>query len=300
MPLDSLADARTFTLVVEAGSLSAAARVLQVSPNAVSQRIRGLERRVGVRLLHRTTRSMSLTEEGEVLYRGCLRILAEVDATEAALVATPDALVGRVRAAVPTVASGAFTLEALRALHAEHPALAVQLVVTDDRALDLVAAGIDLAFRYGEPPDSGLIVRRLGDAAFALCATPDYLDAHGRPATPADLSGHDTLRFLDGLPQATWRLTGTDDEALDVPVGGWFESDDSRALGDAVYAGLGIGVRPEGEIAASGGRLERVLPAWRFGRAPVVALMAPGRHRLPRVCAVLDVLAEVFAERLLL
>jgi DNA-binding transcriptional LysR family regulator len=298
MPIDSIADARTFVLVVEGGSLSAAARALQVSPNAVSQRVRAMEARAGVRLLNRTTRSMSLTEEGEALYRRCVRIVAEAEAA-ADDVGGGGGFAGRVRIAVPTVLGGSPTLRALGALHAEHPALRIQLIVSDDRSLDLVGAGIDLAVLYGEPAESGLIVRRLGDVAFALCAAPSYLDARGRPETPGDLAVHDGLRFLESPPQGTWYLTGPDGRDTEVEVGGWFECDSSRALGDAVYAGLGIGVRPEQEVASAGGRIERVLPGWRFGRAPLVALMPPGRHRLRRVRAVLDVVAAVAVETIL-
>lgn len=293
MPIETVAEARTLVLVVEGGSLSAAARTLHISPNAVSQRVRALEARAGVRLLHRTTRSLSLTEEGEALYRHCLRIVAEVEAAEADLERAPAVVRGRVRVAVPTALAGAPTLVALGALHADHPGLRVQLLVTDDRALDLVGAGVDLSFHYGEPPDSGLILRRLGETAVGLCATPAYLDARGRPGVPADLSTHAVLRFLDALPQTTWTLVDADGAEVEAEVGGWFESDSSRALADAVHAGLGIGVRPVREIEQSGG-LERVLPGYTFGRAPLVALMAPGRHRLPRVRAVLDVLSEAF------
>lgn len=293
VPIETIADARTFVLAVEGGSLSAAARALQVSPNAVSQRVRAMEQRAGVRLLVRTTRSMSLTEEGEALYRRCVRIVAEADEAADEVGGNTEGLSGRVRAVVPTVLGAAPTLEALGALHAAHPALRVQLVVSDDRALDLVASGVDLALHYGEPAESGLIAKRIGEVAFVLCAAPSYLDARGRPKTPGDLEGHDGLRFLESPPQDTWRLTGPEGRDVEVPVGGWFESDSSRALGDAVYAGLGIGVRPEAEVVASEDRIERVLPGWRYGRAPLVALMPPGRHRLRRVRAVLDVLADV-------
>ena len=299
VPIETIAEARTFVLAVEGGSLSAAARALHVSPNAVSQRVRVLEGRAGVRLLHRTTRSMSLTEEGEALYRRCLRVLDEVEQAEAEVSAGPAAVAGRVRLVLPTALAVGFTLDALGALRADHPALRVQLVVSDDRALDLVGGGVDLAFHYGEPPDSGLLLRRLGETAFGLCAAPTYLDRRGRPAAPADLVDHDCLRFLDGLPQDSWRLVGPGGADVEAAVGGWLECDTSRVLADAVYAGLGIGVRPEREISRSDGRLEPVLPGYRFGRAPLVALVAPGRQRLPRVRAVLDALAAVFADRVL-
>ncbi len=296
MPIETIAEARTLVLVVEGGSLSAAARALQISPNAVSQRVRSLEARAGTRLLHRTTRSLSLTEEGEALYRRCLRVVAEVDAAEADL-AGGAPLRGRVRIVVPTALAGPSALAALGRLHTAHPDLGVQLLVSDDRSLDLVGAGVDLALHYGEPPDSGLIVRRLGETAFGLCATTGYLDARGRPQTPADLAGHTALRFLSDRPQTSWALAGEDGTPVEAEIAGWFESDSSRALADAVYAGLGVGVRPVREIEA--GALERVLPECTFGRAPLVALMAPGRHRLPRVRAVLDALAAVVTREIL-
>jgi DNA-binding transcriptional LysR family regulator len=294
--LDSLEDLRTFALVVNLGGLSAAARKLQVTTNAVSRRIQRLERQVGARLLHRTTRRLSATDEGRTLYARCERILREVEEAETELVASRSELAGTVRLAVPAGGVESDLLVRLREALNAHPGLAVQLHVTHGR-VDVVESGIDIAVVLGEPSPPSVVARRLGTVAWRLAATPDYLARCGRPRVPNDLTKHRCLRLLSDRPQLEWRLVDVQGREVVVEVGGSFECDDSGALGDATYAGLGIGVRPDHELtrAIEDGRLEAVLPGYRFGNFPRYAILPPGRLRVPRVAAVLELLREAYS-----
>lgn len=291
MPLERLEDLRTFALVVSLGSLSAAARQLHLTTNAISRRLQRLERQVGARLLHRTTRRLSLTDEGQKLHRRCERILREVEEAESELVISRRELSGTVRVAVPATGLEAELLAPLREALDANPDLAVQLHVTHGR-IDLVGSGVDLALVVGDPSPPSLVARRLGTVSWRLAAAPAYLERSGRPRVPGDLARHRCLRLLSDRPQTEWLLTDPRGRELAVEVGGSFECDDSRTLGDAVYAGLGIGIRPERELARAveDGRLEEVLPGYRVGKFALNVILPPGRSRVPRVAAVLELL----------
>lgn len=294
--IDRLEDLHTLVLVVHSGSLSAAARTLGLTTNAVSRRVQRLERRLGVTLLHRTTRSLRLTEEGRRLYERAVRVMRELQEAEEELSVDSAALRGMVRVAVPAALATGALWGLLGSLTREHPRLRVQMRVLNgptDLATLLTREALDIAVHVGEPRDSSLHGRRLGTVSWVLAAAPPYLERHGRPETPEELARHQCLRFLSDLPQSTWTIETPEGGEVVVPIGGALECDDSRALGEAVYAGAGIGVRPAREVAraVANGTLEEVLPGYRFARAPLHALFPAGRDRLPHVRAVLDVLA---------
>ncbi len=292
--IDDLAGLRAFTLSADGGSFTSAARVLGLTTNAVSQRVALLERRLGVRLLQRTTRRMSVTDEGRRLYRRVSAVLEDLDRAEEELRPGADQLGGTVRVSMPAPAATPELLAGLGEALERHRALRIQLLVSHAPA-DVVASGLDLALHMGQPRDSSLVARKLGDPAWLLAASPAYLDRRGRPRKPQDLESHDCLRFLADRPQTEWRLVDRRGRETAVRVGGSFESDDSRVLGDAAYAGLGIGVRGRLELekAAAEGRLEQVLPGHRFAGAPIFALFPPGRLRLARVAAFFELLRGV-------
>src|SRR5262249_42977271 len=154
------------------------------------------------------------------------------------------------------------------------------------------------AIVVGEPTQPSVVARRLGTVAWSLAATPEYLARHGYPRRPADLRKHRCLRFLSSRPQRTWRLIDARGRHVEVAVGGTFECDDSRALGDATYAGLGIGVRPEAELsrAVEQRRLAAVLPGYRFGDFPLYAVLPRGRLRVPHIAAVVELLKTMWSE----
>lgn len=165
-------------------------------------------------------------------------------------------------------------------------------------AVDLVAEAVDIGVVVGQLPETTFVGRLLGRATWVLAAAPSYLDAHGRPRTPTELSAHRCLRLLSNPPQDEWTLVDRRGREVTVQVRGGYEADDSRALGDAAYAGLGIGVRPAGECtrAQRGGRLERVLPGYRFQPLDVYALVPKGRLRVPRVAACIEALRAAVHE----
>ncbi len=297
MSLDRVDELRTFVGVVDAGSFTKAARLLRLSTNAVSHRVLNLEERLGVRLLTRTTRALSVTEEGQVLYERARRVVEELEAIEAEVGASSHAVRGLVRLVIPAQGIDTTFLAAVGALLEANPSLSVQLRVTS-QAVDVVADRADLALWVGKPPASSLISRRLGTLSWALAATPNYLDQHGRPRRPEDLSKHRCLRFLSERTQDVWRLVDLRGRVVSVPVQGGFEADDSRVLGDAVYAGVGIGPRPDRELigAIREGRLERVLPTHRFETLELFALMPRRSARLPRVTALVTALKAGLAE----
>lgn len=293
----SLEELRAFTAVYEAGGFTAAGRRLAITTNAVSVRVQKLEEELGVRLFARTTRSVSATEEGRNFYGRVSRILSDLEEAEEELRPRGSGLRGRVRLAVPGALATQPLLERLRELLKAHPELSVQTRVSS-LPIDLVSEAIDIGVVVGQLPESTFVGRLLGRVTWVLAASPAYLEEHGRPRTPADLREHRCLRLFSNPPQDEWTLVDRRGREVVVSVRGSFEADDSRALGDATYCGLGIGVRPLGECsrAVREGRLEHVLPAYRFQPLDVYGVIPKGRIRIPRVAACLDVLREAVLE----
>lgn len=295
MTLDSLDDVRLFRQVVISGGISAAARVLNSNKNRISQRLASLEQVVGVRLAHRTTRSFRLTEEGERFYASVEPLLEAAERSELS-VASTRAMEGRVRLALRSTMIGLGIGAEITQLMQAAPKLKLQLVVMDEKA-DLLAGGFDLAMQVGSLPDSSLVATRLGTVSVVLAAAPSYLDTHGRPKTPSDLTRHLCIRKLGEVPEKVWSLVNRRGVRFAASVGGTFECSDSQLQSEVLYAGLGIGLRPAEEVrrAEAAGRLERVLPSWEFASVPVWAISPKGRLRLPRVALIVDLLKRVVA-----
>lgn len=292
--LESLDELRVFIRVVDQRSFSAAARSLGRTTNVVSRRIAQLEERLGVRLLHRTTRSVSVTDEGLRFAEASRRILDDVELAESA-VRHVDEAAGLVRLVVPTVFVGFGLVSALGQILARNAALRIELLVSD-APMDLVAAGVDVAI-VDEHASEHNVVRMLGRIHPALAAAPSYIAMCGLPRQPADLAAHACLRFLGRKKQTYWPLVDREGRRVRATLGGRFESNDSRVLHEALYAGLGIGLCTEGELASATavGRLTPVLPNHRVEpmaiRAVVPARPLPRRAR--RVELVLSALSEV-------
>lgn len=284
----SLEEIRAFVAVFEAGSFTAASRRLSLTTNAVSLRVQKLETALDVRLFVRTTRRVSPTEEGRTYYGRVSHLLGELEDAEAELRPQSAGLRGVVRIAVPGALAQPL-LERMGSWLDEHPALVVQLRVAS-APIDLVADGIDIGVVVGQVPETAFVGRLLARVTWVLAASPAYLAARGRPRTPSELASHRCLRLLSYPSQDEWTLVDRSGREVAVPVRGGLECDDSRALGDATYAGLGIGIRPAGECARATreARLVRVLPAYAFQPLDVYALVPKGRIRVPRVAACLE------------
>jgi DNA-binding transcriptional LysR family regulator len=293
VPIDSLQDVRVFRQIVASGGITAAARVLADSKNRVSQRLAALERALGVRLANRTTRSLTLTEEGERFYEHSAGLLEAAERTESSL-AVAASLEGRVRIAVRSSLGGRGLGAELARLLQSAPRLQLQVAVVDENS-DLLAEGFDLAVQVGALKDSSFVATRLVVSSYVLAASPAYLDAHGRPQTPADLARHQCLRKLSHPAEATWALVSRRGRSVRVPIGGALECNDAQLQGEALFAGLGIALRLADEVrrGAVAGTLERVLPGWSFEPFPVWIVSPRGRLKVPRVAAVAALLRRV-------
>lgn len=295
MPIESLADVRVFRQVVASGGISAAARVLHDSKNRVSQRLVALERALGVRLAHRTTRSVRLTEEGERFYAHSAALVEAADRVELAIGAA-EGIDGRVRLAIRSALAGLGLGAELARLAKVAPNLRLQVAVVDENT-DLLGGGFDLAVQVGALRDSSLVATRLASPTYGLAAAPEYLERHGRPRSPAALSDHQCLRKLGDAPETRWSLVSRQGRRVSARIGGTFESSDAHVQLEALLAGLGIGLLPLVEIRrlSALGTVERVLPSWDFAPLSVWLVSPEGCLRVPRVAAVAEAVRKVVA-----
>lgn len=294
--LDDLNELRTFQQVLLHGSLTGAARALGVSLAVVSKRLATLERRSGVRLVNRTTRSLSPTEEGERLLVEVDRALEAIAQAEELLASGRDEPVGTLRVSAPVSFGRRHVAPVLGRLAHRHPRLAVSLSL-DDRLVDVAGGAFDAAIRIGGLGDTSATMLKLADNRRVLAAAPAYLDRRGRPATPDDLSDHAVLRYGDSV--APWSLSGPDGETASFAAVPRLRVDDGDVVHDWCIDGHGIMMRSVVDIGADleAGRLERVLPGWSGEAAPIVALYA-GRDRQPRKLRVfLDAISAALRRR---
>jgi LysR family transcriptional activator of dmlA len=295
-PPAASAEMQFFHLLVRSGSLSAAARELQVTTPAVSKRLAQLEQRLGVTLLNRTTRRISLTHEGEVYLGHARRILAELEAAEAEVrgaLAEPQGLL-RVNA---TLGFGRMHVAPLIASFARrHPQVEVQLQLSVNPP-PLAEDAFDVCVRFGEPPDARVIARLLAPNRRLLCASPAYLARHGTPKAPTDLAGHNIIAIRQGdEAYGVWRLR-SGKRVETVKVRGNLSTNDGEIAVNWALAGHGIVLRAEWDVARylRSGRLRPVLENWQSPPADIHAVY-PARHQgAARVRAFVEHLAEHFA-----
>jgi DNA-binding transcriptional LysR family regulator len=296
--MDHLAAMRIFAQVVEAKGFAAAARSLGISKAQVSKQVAGLERDLGVKLLHRTTRRLSLTEAGGVFYDGCQRAIAEVAAAEAAVASLTGEPRGRLRVSAPLSFGLRHLAPALESFMNRYPDVRVELSL-NDRRVDLVEEGFDIGLRIGTPEDSSLIARRLASITRICAAAPSYLDREGRPRAPADLKAHRHLLYDNIAHPNVMRLAGPGGVLRQVKVAGVLAANNGDILLSATIAGLGITFVPSFILgdALRDGALERVLPGWRGSeRSALYCLFPPDRHMLPKLRVFIDFLADWFGD----
>jgi DNA-binding transcriptional LysR family regulator len=289
----NLNDLQFFVQAVENGSFAAAARRLGVPKSTVSKRVGELEARLGARLIHRTSRSFSLTELGRDFFEHARASVIEAENAENIVrtrLGEPSGIV-RLTTSVPTAQ---FTLAPLLdALTQRYPKLLLSLHVTD-RFVDIVQEGFDIAIRsHQQPlPDSALVQRRLAVNDFHVVAAPAYLERHGTPARPEDLADHRAI--ISSATDTTWRLRDADGKPGDVSVNPVMAADEPFVLLKAAAAGIGITVLPTSVYlpAIEDGTLRRVLPDWTVGQITTSILIPHRRGQLPAVRAVVDFLIE--------
>lgn len=241
---DSLGGVDVFVAAVESGSFAAAAERLHLTRSAVAKTIARIEARLKVRLFHRTTRSQSLTEDGQVYYERCVRALEELRAGEAALDSGRREASGRLRVSMPVLFGRRCVAPVLARLAMEHPKLELDLSFCD-RPVDLIEDGFDLAIRNGLIGDgAGLMTRTIGLQRMTVCAAPDYLAAHGRPDTLEDLAVHHAIVYGRAGRIKTWQFPVGDREVREMTPPSRIRFDDLEAIADAAEAGHGLAWLP--------------------------------------------------------
>ncbi len=278
--MDDLRRFAFLAAVVEAGSMSAAARALGTSPSAVSQQLRQLEREGGVTLLHRTTRRLSLTEAGERVHAESAALLAAARRARAQLALSRDAPTGELRLSA-TVGFARHVAPALGPLLAAHPSLTLKLLV-DDAPIDLVHARVDLAIRYGRLADSSWVARRLCDFEMQVLAAPSLLQRHGLPTHPGQLAELPWLTLARSGPAVPLALSGPGGAQASLRPRGRISSNNQLSLQQMCVAGLGLAwlARSDVDDDLRAGRLQVVLPDWTSPGLPAWAV-TPQRDAQP-------------------
>jgi DNA-binding transcriptional LysR family regulator len=293
---DTLSLLQTFVRTVEAGSFTAVARQMRASQPTVSRQIAALEDHLGCLLIRRTTRALTLTDEGRVFYDHALRVLEAATEAEGSVGRRRGRATGRLRLACSGVFGRLHVIPHLPAFMAEYPEVEIDLTM-QDRFVDLVEDGIDLAIRLGEVTDPGLIARRIGSTRRRVLATPGYLAAHGTPQHPDDLTAHRCIVYTGLAAGQTWAFA-TPQGPLSVDIAGSFQVDSTEGVRAAVLAGLGIAYIPTWHFVA--GEIERgdlsvLLDAFAPPPQPISAVWASRRHLSPKVRAAIDHFAAAFA-----
>jgi DNA-binding transcriptional LysR family regulator len=292
--MDRLQAMHTFVRVVESGSFSAVARELATTQSAVSKQVAALERHLGARLLARTTRSLSLTEEGGRYFEATRRLVADVAEAEAGMRRGRAQLSGWLRVSASVGFGHRVLTPLLGAFLAEHPGVRIDLKLSDG-FIDLVEQGIDVAVRIGMlPPDSSLVARRLGEVERGVFASRRYLDsrpAKGRmPKVPADLEHHACIVYTELARRNAWTLRTPDGSDVTVRVPAAFQTNSSEGVRAATLAGLGVTLSPNFLFAdaLARGDVLRLLPGWFAVPLPIHLLTTPERRGAAKVKAFIE------------
>lgn len=294
--MDRLTAMRVFVEVVESGGFSAAADRLAMSRAMVTRHIAALEQWLGARLLQRTTRSVTLTDAGEGCLRRSQQMLALMEDVEQETSRNDTALRGQLRVTCSTSFAYAQLAAALADFLRDHERLKIDLNVSES-ALNLVEARIDLALRISAEPDPSLIGRVLAPCASVLVASPAYLAEHGEPQQPADLAVHRGLSYLN-FGKSRWLLS-RGEERCEVAMGSQLSANEATVLLQAALAGGGVALQPRYLVNdhLAQGRLKALLPDWAPPAMSVYALYPSRKHLPPAVRALLDFLAQRFADQ---
>jgi DNA-binding transcriptional LysR family regulator len=292
--MDKFQEMQAFTAVVDAGSFVRASEALVMSKAAVSRQIAELETRLGVRLLHRTTRKLSLTQEGEVFYARCRELLGALDEAEAEVTARSGQAVGTLKVSAP-VSFGLLHLASLWAgFMAAHPDVSLDITLSD-RIVDLVEEGFDVAVRIARLPSSSLVSRQLSSTRMVLCATPEYLKVHGSPGQVSELAQHQVLAYTLLSMGESWEFDGPQGQ-VSVKVMPRMRSNSGDTCRAVALGDQGLILQPAFLVAEDlrSGRLVEVLPEYRSLELGIYALYPTRKHVLPKVRLLIDYLVESF------
>ena len=293
--MDLIYGLHTFIRVIETGSFSAVARESSTSQSAVTRQVAQLEEHFGVRLFHRTTRKLSLTDDGQVLVARARSLLEQAEDLEETFGKNSGSAVGLVRVGMP-VGAALLLVSDFAALLRRHPGLSVELVVSE-QIDNLIGERIDLALRFGQSGDTSLVARAVGTIGANLVAAPAYLERHGAPEHPSDLVNH-TCIIQDMGPDSTRWLFNGPEGPVEVEVAGALRSNHNLVVRQAALAGHGIALLGDPltmpEIHA--GRLYRLLPNYIARRRQAFIVYPSRRHLAQRTRVVIDFMVEEFRE----
>lgn len=295
--MDTIDGMRTFVAVILEGSFTGAAERLNMSPQLVSKYVGQLEDRLGARLINRTTRRISITEAGQAYHDRCRYILAEIDEMESAVGDTAAAARGTLRINAPMTFGTMHLSNAIAEYQRIQPEVTVDLTL-DDRVVDIVSEGYDVAIRIGHLQGSSLVARRLAPVRLVICASPDYLAERGVPETPHDLKDHECLRYTLSGDSTLWQFKDGD-QPLEVRVDGRFVANNGDAIRIATLAGRGLSVSPTfivGEDIRKD-RLQVVLEDYEVDPMGVYAVYAHRQYLSGKVRTFVDFLGEYFGSR---
>ncbi|CAN7256382.1 LysR family transcriptional regulator [Bradyrhizobium sp. LjRoot220] len=292
----SLERMRSFVRVAERGNLSAVAREFGIGQSTITRHLRELEEAVGVPLLSRTTRRVTMTDEGARYYANCVQILRLLEQAGDEARGTRGASAGMIRISCTAAFGVLHVSHMVFAFQDRYPDIGIDLSLTDER-IDLVREGVDIALRLGPLTDSSMKLRSLGQSRRLMVASPDYLAARGTPSVAQDLIGHDGIRMSNIAGSATLSLQGPNGEHHLVPIAGRFRVDHGLAAREAMVAGRGIAPTHRWLVddLLAAGRLKVILPDYSPPPVPLSMLIVPERTGIARVRLLVDFLAERIA-----
>ncbi|MDB6177365.1 LysR family transcriptional regulator [Paracoccus sp. Z330] len=289
---------RLFLTIAEKGSLVAAGREAGLSPTTVSERLAALEAHYGVVLFNRTTRSISLTDEGRILQQGAKMLLAELGDLDTRIRHGAETLSGPIRISAPIDLGSSVVADAISDFTRQHPAIAIELFLSDGY-VDIVGQGFDLALRFGKITDSTLRTRSLGAYRRIVCAAQRYVDAHGVPRQPEDLAQHNCLIMrLGTVLDNIWHF-GSEKSSKSIPVRGSMTTNDGALVRQWAREGHGIILKSELDVAEDlrTGKLIALLEEYSAPPKPLQMMFPPGRAQPRRVRALADAIAAAIARK---
>lgn len=287
-----------FATVVDQGGFTDAAKKMGISKSAVSKHVSSLEARLGARLLNRTTRRVSPTEIGLAYYDRARRVLNDAGEADALVTSMQSAPSGLLRISVATDFGVNHLSPVLGDFLQEFPEITVEMML-NNRYVELISEGFDLAIRIGELEDSTLRARKLCETNRRMIASPAYFEQYGRPAKIDDLNEHKLLHYSSSSSSKVWKLTAPSGEKRQVRTAGWLTVNDGQSLLNACIAGLGIAYLPSFLYADAleAGLVEEAIPDLPIEPQGIFAVYPPGRFTQPKVRAFIDFLVHAFAEK---
>ncbi|MBO6853053.1 MAG: LysR family transcriptional regulator [Marivivens sp.] len=296
--MDRLTEMEAFATVVDQGGFTDAARKMGISKSAVSKHVSALEARLGARLLNRTTRRVSPTEIGLAYYDRARRVLNDAGEADALVTSMQSAPSGLLRISVATDFGVNHLSPVLGEFLKEFPDITVNMVL-NNRYVELISEGFDMAVRIGELEDSTLRARKLTETSLRMIGSPAYFQRHGRPIKIDDLNDHKLLHYSNQANAAVWKLTAPSGEKRQIRTSGSLTVNDGQSLLNACIGGLGIAYLPSFLYADAleKGLVEEAIPDLPEERQGIYAVYPPGRFTQPKVRAFIDFLAHSFADK---